>query len=196
MRAGGLACVAEGKNTSDLRERETGRLSALDEGHPADHGGVIVAIPVELTMRRGQEPLLFIETNGLTINAEDRGDFSNEHEPSLALDLVGRIKVYRWRMDITLQYFDGCPNWKVTDERLIALTEGRPGMAVRRHLVDTVEEAERVGFGGSPSILINGIDPFERAAASGGLSCRRYLTTNGYAGSPSVEQLKTALLIS
>lgn len=99
-------------------------------------------------------------------------------------------------MDITLQYFDGCPNWKVADERLVALTEGNPGMVVRRHIVDTVEEAERVGFGGSPSILVNGIDPFARASASGGLSCRRYLTPDGYAGAPTVEQLKSALLIT
>lgn len=98
-------------------------------------------------------------------------------------------------MDITLQYFDGCPNWTVTDERLLALTEGNPGMVVRRHIVDTAEEAERVGFGGSPSILINGIDPFAREGLSGALSCRRYLTPDGYAGSPTVEQLKAALLI-
>jgi len=99
-------------------------------------------------------------------------------------------------MDITLQYFDGCPNWKITDERLIALTDGHPEMLVRRQLVDTVEEAERVGFGGSPSILIDGIDPFPRAGDSGGLSCRRYLTPDGYAGAPTVEQLKTALHVA
>lgn len=98
-------------------------------------------------------------------------------------------------MDIILQYFDGCPNWKVVDERLVALTEGHPRMVVRRHLVNTVEEAERVGFGGSPSILIDGVDPFARAGETGGLSCRRYLTPGGYAGAPTVDQLKMALFI-
>lgn len=93
MRAGSLTCVAEGKNTCDLRECEAGRLSALNEVHPADHAGVIVAVPVELTMRRRQEPLLFIETNCLTMNAQGSGDFSNEHEASLTLDLVERFTV-------------------------------------------------------------------------------------------------------
>ena len=102
--------------------------------------------------------------------------------------------VYGKRMDITLQYFDGCPNWKVADERLTALVEGNPGMVVTRHIVDTAEEAERVGFRGSPSILIDGIDPFARAGDPIGLSCRRYLTPDGYAGTPTVEQLKTVLL--
>jgi len=97
-------------------------------------------------------------------------------------------------MEITLQYFDGCPNWKLADERLAALVEGNPGMVVTRHVVDTVEEAERVGFRGSPSILIDGIDPFARAGDPIGLSCRRYLTPDGYAGTPTVEQLKTVLL--
>ena len=193
MRAGSLTCIPERKNAHDLREREAGRLSALNEGQPADHGGVVVSIPVELTMRRGQEPLLFIKTNGLTMHAYDVGDFSNEHEPSLTLDLEAHFMVYGKRMDITLQYFDGCPNWKVADERLASLVEGNPGIVVTRHVVDTVEEAERVGFRGSPSILIDGIDPFARAGDPIGLSCRRYLTPDGYAGTPTVEQLKTAL---
>lgn len=145
-------------------------------------------------MRRGQEPLLFIETNGLTVHAYYIGDFSNEHELSLTLDLKAHFTVYGRRMDITLQYFDGCPNWKVADERLSALAEVNPGMVVTRHIVDTVEEAERVGFRGSPSILINGIDPFAQQGDPIGLSCRRYLTPDGYAGAPTVEQLKTVLL--
>jgi hypothetical protein len=196
VRAGSLTCIAEGKNARDLREREAGRLSALGEVQPADDGRVVVSIPVELTMRSGQEPLLFVETNGLTMDAEGIGDFSNEHEPSLTFDLEAHFTVYGRRMDITLQYFDGCPNWKVADERLTTLAEGNPGMVVTRHIVDTVEEAERVGFRGSPSILINGIDPFARAGDPIGLSCRRYLTPDGYAGAPTVEQLKTVLLIT
>ena len=53
-------------------------------------------------------------------------------------------------MDIKLLYFEGCPNWKAADERLAALAAEQPGITVTRHLVDTLEEAERVGFHGSP----------------------------------------------
>lgn len=96
-------------------------------------------------------------------------------------------------MNITLQYFEGCPNWKVADERLTALAENDPSILVTRHIVDSVEEAERVGFRGSPSILLNGIDPFAKGDDPIGLSCRRYLTPDGFAGSPTVEQLKAEL---
>jgi len=93
-------------------------------------------------------------------------------------------------MDITLLYFEDCPNWKIADERLAALTAERFDITVTRHLVETVEEAERVRFHGSPSILVNGVDVFAEAGAGVGLSCRRYLTPEGPAGSPTLEQLR------
>lgn len=96
-------------------------------------------------------------------------------------------------MDITLLYFEDCPNWKVTDERLAAIVAGRPEVSLTRHIVDTPSEAERTGFHGSPSILVNGVDVFAEPGAEVGLSCRRYLTPNGYQGSPTSEQLRAAL---
>ncbi|MEO5992823.1 MAG: thioredoxin family protein [Arthrobacter sp.] len=96
-------------------------------------------------------------------------------------------------MEITLQYFDGCPNWKVAEERLMTLAAERSGVVLVRQLVNTVEEAERVRFHGSPSILINGVDVFAAAGASVGLACRRYLTPDGAAGAPSLGQLKAAI---
>lgn len=96
-------------------------------------------------------------------------------------------------MDITLLYFDGCPNWRVADERLAAIAAERADLKVTRHLVDTLEEAERVGFHGSPSILVDGVDVFAEPDAGVGLSCRVYRTPDGLAGAPTVEQLRTAL---
>lgn len=95
-------------------------------------------------------------------------------------------------MDITLLYFDGCPNWKTTDDRLTAIAAERPEITVTRHLVETVDEAERVAFHGSPSILIDGVDPFADAGAGVGLACRIYQTPQGPAGSPTLEQLRAA----
>lgn len=96
-------------------------------------------------------------------------------------------------MDIVLLYFDDCPNWKVADERLAAIAAERADLTVTRHLVDTLEEAERVGFHGSPSILVDGVDVFAEPDAGVGLSCRVYRTAGGLAGAPTVEQLRTAL---
>lgn len=99
-------------------------------------------------------------------------------------------------MDIALLYFDDCPNWKIADERLAAIAADRPDLTVSRHLVDTIEEAERVGFYGSPSILVDGVDVFAGPDAGVGLSCRVYRTPDGLAGAPTVEQLRAALAVS
>lgn len=85
-------------------------------------------------------------------------------------------------------YFEGCPNWKAADERLTALAAEQPGITMTRHLVDTLEEAERVGFHGSPSIVVDGVDVFAEAGAPIGLSCRRYLTPDGPAGAPTFDR--------
>ncbi len=98
-------------------------------------------------------------------------------------------------MDIALLYFDDCPNWKVAEERLVAIAAERTDLTVTRHLGDTVEEAERVGFHGSPSILVDGVDVFAEADAGVGLSCRVYRTPDGLAGAPTVEQLRAALAV-
>ncbi|MBA3575625.1 MAG: thioredoxin family protein [Pseudonocardiales bacterium] len=96
-------------------------------------------------------------------------------------------------MDIALLYFGGCPTWKVADERLRAIAADRPDITVRRHRVDTVEEADRVGFHGSPSILVDGVDVFAGAGAGVGLSCRLYQTPDGPAGAPSIDQLRAVI---
>ncbi len=98
-------------------------------------------------------------------------------------------------MDIALLYFDECPNWKVAEERLVAIAAERTDLTVTRHLVNTVVEAERVGFHGSPSILVDGVDVFAEAGAGAGLSCRVYRTPDGLAGAPTVEQLQAALAV-
>ncbi len=95
-------------------------------------------------------------------------------------------------MEVTLLYFDGCPSWRVADERLAVLSAERPDVVVTRRVVDTPEEAERTGFLGSPSILVEGVDVFAEPGAQVGLSCRRYPTPEGYAGAPTLEQLRAA----
>lgn len=98
-------------------------------------------------------------------------------------------------MDVTLLYFDGCPNWQVADERLqeALARAGRDDVRVQRRLVSTPEEAEAARFRGSPTVLVDGRDPFADPAAPVGLSCRVYRTADGLAGSPTVDQLLAVL---
>jgi len=95
-------------------------------------------------------------------------------------------------MRIELLYFEDCPNWKVADERLREVTSRR-GQVVSYRLVATPEEAEANGFRGSPTILIDGRDPFATGDEPVGLSCRVYQTPDGLAGAPTIAQLEDAL---
>ena len=96
-------------------------------------------------------------------------------------------------MDITLLYFEDCPNWKAADERLTELATERTDIRVTHHLVETEEEAERVRFHGSPSIQVDGVDVFAEPGAQVGLTCRRYPTPDGDEGAPTLDKLRTVL---
>ena len=96
-------------------------------------------------------------------------------------------------MDITRQYFDGCPNWTITAERLDALAGELPGLTVTQQLIETPAEAEAAKFRGSPSVLLDGADLFPDSSAPVGLARRIYSTLAGPGGSPTLEQLRAAL---
>lgn len=94
--------------------------------------------------------------------------------------------------DVTLRYFDGCPNWEAADRRLRSLADEH-GFTVVHERVETPEEAERLGFVGSPTVLVDGVDPFATGEEPTGLACRVYATPEGPQGSPTLEQLRNAL---
>jgi hypothetical protein len=93
---------------------------------------------------------------------------------------------------LQLLYFPECPHWRLTEERLNEVA-ARLGLSIEHQLVTTEEEAVRVSFRGSPTILIDGVDPFSEGEQAVGLSCRIYRTPEGYAGSPTLEQISAAL---
>jgi hypothetical protein len=98
-------------------------------------------------------------------------------------------------MDVRLLYFDDCPNWRLAEARL---NEALAGIgddtpAVTYELVTTPEQAERTGFRGSPTILVNGRDPFAGHDDPVGLSCRIYRGPVGVEHAPTVEQLRPVL---
>ena len=98
-------------------------------------------------------------------------------------------------MRVELLYFEGCPSWKTVDERMTEAlrTVGRDYVMVVRRLVETPEEAEYLGFIGSPTIRINGTDPFAAGDERVGLACRVYENPAGRTGSPTTGQLVRAL---
>jgi hypothetical protein len=98
-------------------------------------------------------------------------------------------------VNVVLLYFAACPNWQLADGRLqeALVRAGRTDVRVERHEVATSDEGETSGFRGSPTVLVDGRDPFAEADAAVGLSCRVYRSAAGLAGAPTVEQLLKVL---
>lgn len=187
------AVVAEINDAADLPESEPGSLRSLDEAQTVLGRVVVDAIPVGLSSGRRQQAFALVEPDGLAGQTNRLGKLSDQHALKSTLDLVAQIKVYGRCMDIALLYFDGCPHWKIAAERLTVIAAERPDISVGHHLVESVDEAERWGFHGSPSILVDGVDVFAEPGSVVGLSCRRYLTPNGYEGAPTLEQLRAVV---
>ena len=98
-------------------------------------------------------------------------------------------------MQITLRYFAGCPNWRVAEGRLREALEtaGKSDAVISMEPVETDEEARRLGFRGSPTILVDGRDPFANEDGQVGLACRIYATPDGLEGAPTLAQLRAAI---
>lgn len=98
-------------------------------------------------------------------------------------------------MNITIQYFDGCPHWKLADQRVNTVLRrlDRRDVKVAHQLINSPEAAERARFRGSPTVLIDGRDPFASQDQAFGLSCRVYETEDGPQGAPTEAQLQRLL---
>ena len=98
-------------------------------------------------------------------------------------------------MEVSLLYFDGCPNHHATMTLLEALLEevGWDG-SIQLVNVDSPEKAHDLGFRGSPTVLIDGVDPFLDHEAPVGLSCRIYATGSEYRGTPPERELRAAIV--
>lgn len=97
-------------------------------------------------------------------------------------------------MELTVLSVPDCPNAAALEERLAVALADYPGAVVRRHEVVDDQEAAETGMAGSPTLLINGVDPFAVPGQVPGLSCRLYRDAAGrLAGTPSVADLRQAL---
>jgi hypothetical protein len=86
-----------------------------------------------------------------------------------------------------------CPNVNLLEKRLAQALKGRDA-TVSRHVIRDQDEAARHGMHGSPTVLIDGIDPFAGPGLPASVSCRLYREASGRAeGAPSVRQLRRAI---
>ena len=99
-------------------------------------------------------------------------------------------------MKIEVLYFDGCPNHKPAAERVQQLLreEGVSAEVLELNVSDA-SIAQKVGFLGSPSVRVNGLDvePEARAAREYGMMCRTYSVDGRREGLPSGEMLRQAI---
>lgn len=98
-------------------------------------------------------------------------------------------------ISVEVVHIDECPNWAETAEDLrgVLAELGRDDLAVDVRRVTTGSEALAAGFAGSPTILLDGHDPFPHGEPTGELACRVYVTEAGLRGRPSREQLHALL---
>ena len=97
-------------------------------------------------------------------------------------------------MELTLLAVPACPNTAAFEERLSVALAGQPPVVLRRREVTGEREAAEAGMHGSPTLLIDGVDPFARPGQAASLSCRLYPDAAGrLAGAPPVEALRQAL---
>jgi hypothetical protein len=98
-------------------------------------------------------------------------------------------------VDVTLWYFADCPNWRLAERRLRQALDsiGHGDVVPRLQPVETDTEAAAVGFAGSPTFTVAGVDLFDSAPPAGTLACRVYRTPSGMSGVPELTDLVTAL---
>jgi hypothetical protein len=96
-------------------------------------------------------------------------------------------------MQVEIFYFEGCPGFAEVLPRVKRIAADRAD--VKLHRVDTPEAAERVGFLGSPTVRVDGVDIEPGACERNdyGMKCRLYRTDDGQTHAPPDEWIGRAL---
>ncbi len=98
-------------------------------------------------------------------------------------------------MDLEILVTPDCPHRGPVEVLLRAtLAElGMVGAPFVTTVVSTPAEARQHGFIGSPTILVDGQDPFTVPGAPPALACRLYVGPDGTSGLPAQDELRRAL---
>lgn len=95
---------------------------------------------------------------------------------------------------VEVLYFEGCSNWQVAASRVqAALAELGGEHQLQLREVRSPEEAEGMGLRGSPTVLVDGRDPFAGPDDQVGFSCRLFSTPLGPQGAPTLEQIRSVI---
>jgi len=97
-------------------------------------------------------------------------------------------------MELTVLVVPDCPNAPLLEERLAQVLAGWPGVPVTRRVITGAAGAARWGMAGSPTLLVNGKDPFAGPGTRPAMACRMYHGENGrLEGAPAVGAIRRAL---
>jgi hypothetical protein len=97
-------------------------------------------------------------------------------------------------MRLTVLSVPGCPHVALLEDRLAEVIGRRPGVPITHRLIHSEEQAARYGMHGSPTLLVNGVDPFASPGQPTTVSCRLYPHDGGGAdGAPSSDQIRDAI---
>lgn len=98
-------------------------------------------------------------------------------------------------MKLEILQVPDCPNVPVLEERIRQATAGQElDVEITHRVIDDPATASAAGMTGSPTLLIDGHDPFATPGQVSSVSCRLYQCENGgINGAPSVAALRAAL---
>lgn len=106
-----------------------------------------------------------------------------------------QVNLYGRRVDIEVLSVPDCPNRATALARVrqALLAIGEPPHTITEHVIDDPDRAREAGMHGSPTILLDGTDPFAQPGMDTSVSCRLYDSAAGLAGAPTVDELINAL---
>ena len=97
-------------------------------------------------------------------------------------------------MELMVLAVPDCPNAPVLEQRLAEVLAGRPDVTIQRRVIADMAEAAKWGMHGSPTLLVDGADPFAAPGGGPAVACRLYRSEDGRLdGAPTVEALRRVL---
>jgi hypothetical protein len=96
-------------------------------------------------------------------------------------------------MSITVLHVPGCPGAALLRHRLHQVLGGALSRQVTWQVITSEEQARQHAMTGSPTLLVDGADPFAHPGQQPSLSCRLYRDDGTPGPAPSCPQLHAVL---